>query len=98
MYDENVPMSEMEIFDEKLLQHRIDSKTKPLGSLGVLEKIAFQIGSAHCTSYPILRTDINCRGLPLDVPGQMSVTLTVLPSVPFVRQSSRPELPSSALK
>jgi nicotinate-nucleotide--dimethylbenzimidazole phosphoribosyltransferase len=46
------------VFSEAVLQRRIDSKTKPLGSLGVLEKLAFQIGSAHCTHYPSLHNPV----------------------------------------
>ena len=39
----------------KSLRHAIDNKTKPLGSLGRIEALAFQIGAILGTTTPVLK-------------------------------------------
>jgi len=43
----------MSTFDEQI-QHAIDTKTKPLGALGKLETVAFQIAKIQQTLTPEL--------------------------------------------
>lgn len=49
---ENNSKSELSNSFSETLQFKIDSKTKPIGSLGVLEKLAFQIGTVFQTLNP----------------------------------------------
>ncbi|NMF26787.1 5,6-dimethylbenzimidazole synthase, partial [Olsenella umbonata] len=49
---DNKPKVEVKSSFKEALQHKIDSKTKPIGALGILEKLAFQIGTVFQTLEP----------------------------------------------
>ncbi|MCV9928977.1 nicotinate-nucleotide--dimethylbenzimidazole phosphoribosyltransferase [Flavobacterium sp. LS1R49] len=52
---ENQSKVEVTASFKESLQHKIDSKTKPLGALGILEKLAFQIGTVFQTLNPEIK-------------------------------------------
>lgn len=56
----NIPLHsasppENKVAFSQLLQEKIDSKTKPIGALGVLESLAFQLGSVFKTLNPKIK-------------------------------------------
>ncbi|QSB28175.1 nicotinate-nucleotide--dimethylbenzimidazole phosphoribosyltransferase [Flavobacterium sp. CLA17] len=48
-------LNENKVAFSQLLQEKIDSKTKPIGALGVLESLAFQMGSVFETLNPKIK-------------------------------------------